>query len=127
MPYLNDCKIMGHLGRDPELSYSQTGTAICKFSVAVSRGKDKDTDWFNVVCFGKSAEIAVESLSKGSLVLALGSMQASKYNEKTYWTLVANRVYALGKNINSGQRSQGAADWSDVGAEIGGDDDDIPF
>jgi len=112
MPYMNDCKIMGHAGRDTELTYSQAGVAICKFSVAVSRGKDKETDWFNVTCFNKTAEFAAEDIRKGSLVLCSGQMQSHKYQNKRYWSFIANRVYVLNKHKST------LNGWSDLGQEF---------
>ncbi len=101
MPYFNDCQILGHAGKDPSLEYLQSGQALCKFSVAVSRGKEKPTDWFNIVAFGKTAEIAAEQVKKGSIVLIKGAMQSNKYEEKTYWNLMANRIYVFAKNESS--------------------------
>lgn len=126
MPYMNDCQILGHAGRDAELSYLQSGKAICKFSVAVSRGRDKPTDWFNVVCFDKTAEIAAEQIKKGTTVLAKGQMQSNKHEEKTYWSLLANRVYAFAKGYS--KPASPPADWSNLGQELDlGDSEDVPF
>ena len=65
--------LIGNLGRDPEVKYSQQGTAIAQFSVATTeRWKDKDgipqehTEWFGVKAFNRLAEIAGEHLHKGS-------------------------------------------------------------
>ena len=65
--------LIGNLGRDPEVKYSQQGTAIAQFSVATTeRWKDKDgelqehTEWFAVKAFGRRAEIVGEHLYKGS-------------------------------------------------------------
>ena len=65
--------LIGNLGRDPEVKYSQQGTAIAQFSVATTeRWKDKDgepqehTEWFAVKAFNRLAEIAGEHLHKGS-------------------------------------------------------------
>jgi len=131
MPYLNDCKIMGHAGREAELSYSQNGVAICKFSIAVSRGKDKETDWFNVTCFNKTAEIAAENVQKGSLVLCSGSMQSNKYQEKTYWNFIANRIYNLDRKGEGQSKSKADDEWGKIGKEIdlsdGDDSEVIPF
>lgn len=126
MPYMNETTILGHAGREPELSYLQSGQAICKFSVAVSRGKDKPTDWFNVVAFGKTGEIAAEQIKKGIVVLVKGQMQSNKYEEKMYWNLIANRIYTFTKPET--KPSSPPADWSNLGQEIDlGDSEEIPF
>jgi single stranded DNA-binding protein len=71
--------LIGYLGRDPEVKYSQQGTAIAQFSVATTeRWKDKDgeqqehTEWFAVKTFGRRAEIVGEHLHKGSRVYLEG-------------------------------------------------------
>ena len=71
--------LIGYLGRDPEVKYSQQGTAIAQFSVATTeRWKDKDgepqehTEWFAVKAFNRLAEIAGEHLHEGSHILCGG-------------------------------------------------------
>jgi single-strand DNA-binding protein len=65
--------LIGNLGRDPDVKYSQQGTAIAQFSVATTeRWKDKGgepqehTEWFAVKAFGRRAEVVGENLHKGS-------------------------------------------------------------
>src|SRR5271157_5137895 len=67
--------LIGNLGRDPEVKYSQQGTAVAQFSVAtMERWKDKQgglqehTEWFAVKAFNRLAEIAGEHLQKGARV-----------------------------------------------------------
>jgi single-strand DNA-binding protein len=79
--------VVGNLGKDPEIRYGQSGGAIGKFSVAVSeRVKDGDnwkdhTEWFNVVCFGKTAENAGQYLAKGRKVLVEGRIRQRTYQK----------------------------------------------
>ena len=87
---LNKIQFIGHLGRDAELRYLPSGTAVCNFSVASSeRWKDKETgeqvertEWLRCNAFDKLAEICGEWLKKGSLVFVEGSLQTRKYNDK---------------------------------------------
>ena len=65
MPSINKHIIIGHLGRDPELKYTQSGKAVANFSVATtekwtdqSGQKQEDTQWHRIVMWGKIAEIA---------------------------------------------------------------------
>jgi len=81
--------LIGNLGRDPEVKYSQQGTAIAQFSVATSeRWKDKDgelqehTEWFAVKTFGRRAEIAGEHLHKGSRVYLEGRKRTESWDDK---------------------------------------------
>jgi single-strand DNA-binding protein len=71
--------LIGNLGRDPEVKYSQQGTAIAQFSVATTeRWKDKGgelqehTEWFAVKAFGRRAEVVGEHLHKGSRIYVEG-------------------------------------------------------
>ena len=81
--------LIGNLGRDPELKYSQQGTAIAQFSVATTeRWKDKSgelqehTEWFAVESFGRRAEIVGESLHKGSRVCLEGRKRTESWDDK---------------------------------------------
>jgi len=104
------CIIAGNLGRDPELRYTASGTAVCNFSVAASHGfGDKQkTEWFNVVAWGKTAEACSSYLSKGSPALVEGHIETRTWDKdgvKQYKTeLVAERVQFLGSK-SEGQQS----------------------
>ena len=81
--------LIGYLGRDPEVKYSQQGTAIAQFSVATSeRWKDRDgelqehTEWFAVKAFGRRAEIVGEHLHKGSRVYLEGRKRTESWDDK---------------------------------------------
>jgi len=81
--------LIGYLGRDPEVKYSQQGTAIAQFSVATTeRWKDKDgklqehTEWFAVKTFGRRAEVAGENLHKGSRVYLEGRKRTESWDDK---------------------------------------------
>ena len=102
---MNSVHIIGRLTKDPQISYiSDTQTAVARFSVAISRGKDKDgndkgADFPNVVVFGKQAENCERYLSKGKLVGIEGRLQTGSYEKdgrKVYTTdVIANRVEFL--------------------------------
>ena len=81
--------LIGNLGRDPEVKYSQQGTAIAQFSVATTeRWKDKGgelqehTEWFAVKTFGRRAEIVGENLHKGSRVYLEGRKRTESWDDK---------------------------------------------
>ena len=79
---INKVMLIGNLGRDPETRYAQNGSAVTRFSIATSESwKDRTsgeqqerTEWHNVVCFARLAEIAGEYLRKGSKVYIEGSL-----------------------------------------------------
>ena len=108
MASVNKAIIIGALGRDPEVRYTQSGDAICNISVATSESwKDKNgekqerTEWHRVSMFGKLAEIAGEYLKKGASVYLEGKLQTRKWTDKDgaekYTTeIIADRMQMLG-------------------------------
>ena len=78
---MNNITVIGNVGRDPELRYANSGTAVLKFSVADTIGKDdnKKTTWHDITVFGEMAENVGSALSKGQRVIIMGKLQKSKY------------------------------------------------
>ena len=83
---MNKILLIGNLGKDPEVRYTQEGNAVAHFSLGVRRSYGKDgnyvTDWFNCVCFGKRAEVVEKHLRKGSKIGVTGEMQNNNYTNK---------------------------------------------
>lgn len=118
---INKVILVGNLGNDPEVRYSQSGSAITTISVATSESwKDKNgeqqerTEWHRVKFFGRLAEIAGEYLKKGRQVYIEGSLRTEKYTDKSgvekYATdIIANEMQMLGgtPGEGGGQRSGG--------------------
>lgn len=142
---VNKVILVGSLGNDPDVKYTQGGSCITRISLATnSQWKDKEgnkqerTDWHRVVFFGKLAEIAGEYLRKGSSVYVEGSLKYDKYTgqdgvEKYSTDIVANELQMLGSkhdvehmNTNSSRpnRSESAATAS---SDSQFNDDDLPF
>lgn len=138
----NTITIVGNLGRDPELRYTSSGTAVCQFSVAsndrIKKGGDweKHTTWFRVTCFGRQAENVHQYLQKGRQVFVQGTLRIeewmSRENEKRWTAEVrADKVQFLGKADDSearerSERTDRDDDRSpDQSNEIV--DEDIPF
>jgi len=88
----------GRLGKEPDLRFTPEGTANCKFSIAVNGYNDR-VDWFNVTCWGKTAENVNQYLQKGSRVLVEGEMRNDKYEKdgqmRDWWHINAQRVLFL--------------------------------
>ena len=105
---VNKVILVGSLGNDPDVKYTQGGSCITRISLATnSQWKDKEgnkqerTDWHRVVFFGKLAEIAGEYLRKGASVYVEGSLKYDKYTgtdgvEKYSTDIVANEMQMLG-------------------------------
>lgn len=81
---MNTITVIGNVGKDPELRFTQGGKAVAKFTVATTRGKDekKETTWHNVVVFDEQAENVCEQVKKGSRVLVQGRLSKDDYKDK---------------------------------------------
>ncbi len=130
---INKVILIGNLGRDPETRYAQGGSAVTNFSVATSDSwKDKSTgeqqertEWHNVVCFARLAEIAGEYLKKGSKVYIEGSLRTSSWEkdgEKKYRTEVMCRDLQMldGRSGGQGGGMGGGQQNYDSGFQGGG-------
>ncbi len=121
--YLNKAMIYGNLTRDPELKSLPSGMQVCSFSIATNRVyKDRDgkraeqTDYHNVVVFGRQAETSAQYLKKGASAYVEGRLQTrswEKDGEKQYRTeIVADRVQfgpRTGGNGGTAAPQEGAA------------------
>ena len=85
---MSSSTIVGRIGRDPELRFSNSGVATCRFPVAVGRSKkvngewEETTVWHDVTCFKDNAEHAAESLTKGDEIIAEGYIEEVRTFEK---------------------------------------------
>jgi single-strand DNA-binding protein len=112
---VNKVILLGRLGKDPEVKYTPSGTAVAKFSLATSdRFKDKDgnwqdrTEWHNLTAWARTAEIVGEYLKKGSQVYVEGSLRTHSWDDKQ----TGQKKYMTEVNINElvmlGGKSDGA-------------------
>jgi single-strand DNA-binding protein len=133
---LNKVTLIGNLGKDPELKYTNSGVAVATFSLATSDSwKDQEgnmqerTEWHNIVAWRKLAEICGQYLKKGSQVYIEGKIQTRSYEKdgvKKYMTeIIADQLLMLG----GGGRQQ--ADSSEAPmpeqAPMPSKDEDLPF
>ncbi len=148
--YVNKVFLYGNLGRDPELRALPSGAQVASFSIATTRTyKDKDgnkqeqTDWHNIVLFGRQAEVASQYLKKGRPVFVEGRLQTRSWEDKDgkkqYRTEVVVDRFQFGPSAAPGGAPKGgegeqAADPSPAssgsGIEYPEEDinpDDIPF
>ena len=140
---MNSGSLIGRLTKDPDVRYgAESQMAVARFSIAIDRGKDKNgqsrgTDFPNIVCFGKTAELVERYVSKGRLVGIQGRVQTGKYEKdgRTIYTtdILADRVEFLdwgdkNENDTDRQSSGGNKSFSDIPEGFGTlTDDDIPF
>lgn len=146
MSSLNKAMIIGRLGQDPDVRYTQSNTAVANLSIATSeRYKDKQgewkerTEWHRVVAWGRLAEICQEYLNKGSQVYIEGPIQTRKWEDKEGQTRYTTEIKALtmtmldSKGEGGGDvpkkpdSSQPVSSSVDLNEDFEDIDDDLPF
>jgi len=130
---MNKSILMGRLTKDPELRRTNSGTAVCGFTLAVNRfakaGEKPETDFIDIVAWGKTAEFVSKYFAKGQQVAVVGRIQTRTYedrqgNKRKAVEVVADEVhFADSKREKSTQAADPfAGDFTDAGP-----DDDLPF
>src|SRR5438552_9438401 len=123
---MNKIMLIGNLGKDPEMNYTPSGTAVTRFSLAVNRisktstgERREETEWFNVTAWNKLAETCNTYLHKGIKVYIEGRLTQRKYTDKngierTAIDVIANEMEILTpKSAQSGSSDQFLAGHSD--------------
>jgi single-strand DNA-binding protein len=135
MASVNKVILIGNLGRDPELRFTQDGRGVANFTLATNerwsdkQGNDQErTEWHRIVVWGKQAETCAQYLQKGRSVYVEGRLQTRDWEDKEghkrqTTEVVAQRVQFLGGRGNGGPRGDTP---SPPGSE-GQGGDDIPF
>lgn len=133
----NKVILIGRLTKDPDLRYTQSGVAVSRFSVAVSRPYtnqqgERETDFIDVVAWNKLAETCGNYLRKGRLVAVEGSLQSRSYEtqdgqKRRVWEVVARDVRFLDRSGDEPHAPSGGE--PDAGEGDPGFDDmaDVPF
>ena len=134
---MNKVILVGNLTRDPELSETPSGVAVCKFSIAVNRPHansdgERQTDFFNIVVWRGQGENAAKYLKKGSKVGIVGSLQNRSYEDKDGVKRSVTEVIASEVEFLSPKDSDGEAQVSTVRRErptleTVDDDGKLPF
>jgi len=125
MASVNKVIIVGNLGRDPEVRYTPSGSAVCNVSVATTRNwKNKDsgermeeTEWHRVVFFDRMAEVAGEYLKKGRSVYVEGRLKTRKWQDKEGKDQYTTEIMATDMQMLGGREGMGgSAGGEDEGA-----------
>ena len=145
MASLNKVMIIGHLGADPEMRYTPSGTAVANFNVACNWSRpnretgerQEETEWVRVVLWDRLAEIASQYLQKGRQVYIEGRLRTNEWQDRDgnrRWTteVVAREMLMLGGRGGDGGGyggGGGGGNWQGGGPSAGGpvDADDLPF
>ena len=134
---MNKCILIGNLTRDPELTTTSNGVAVCRFSIAVSRrfanaDGERETDFLNIVVWRNIGENCHKLLKKGSKVAIVGNIQSRSYDAtdgtKRYVTeVVAEEVEFLSTKNQDEQSVKTESKSEDVAKLQPIDDDGLPF
>ncbi len=145
MSSLNKAMIIGRLGQDPEVRYTQSNTAVATLNVATNeRFKDRNgelqerTEWHRVVAWGRTAEICQEYLKKGSQVYIEGPIQTREWEDKEGQKRYTTEIKALTLTMLDSRAGSGGGMQQDSGNSKAGStvdiddsfddmDDDLPF
>ncbi len=144
MASLNKVMLIGNVGQDPELRYTPDGNPVANFSIAVNRRRrvgeeyKDETEWFNIVCFSRTAENVNQYLTKGQKVYVEGRFQSSEYvgqdgNQRKSFEVIANEVTFLStrseaesanqNNLQSNEKAETIATETETEEE----DKDLPW
>ena len=135
---MNKVILVGNLTRDPELSETPSGVAVCRFSVAVSRDYanaegTRDVDFFNITVWRGRAENCGKYLKKGNKVAVVGSLQTRSYEDKdgikrNVTDIVANEVEFLTPKGSQGEDDAPVVSVKRERPELEAiDDNQLPF
>ncbi len=144
---LNRVQLLARVGQDPEIRYTQSGSAILNMSVATNRTwkqdgeKRQQTNWHRIVIFGKLAETMGDMINKGTRCFIEGSLETRKWDRDGtthYTTEVIIRPYEGGVTLLSGFEARSSGGSGDSGRQSGSQepaydpnkdvfDDTIPF
>jgi single-strand DNA-binding protein len=137
---LNKVMLIGHLGKDPEMSYTPSGVAVCKFSLATDesyKGEDgnkvEKVEWHNIVAWRKLGEICSTYLKKGSKIYAEGKIQTDTYEKdgkKNYFTKIVISDMSMLDYKGGGKSSEMATEpngEAEMVSDKGKDEGDLPF
>ena len=133
MAGLNRLTIVGNVGRDPEMRYTQAGVAVCSFSVAVTErwgqgeARQEKTTWFRCSAWNKQAELANTLVKKGQQILVEGSIEASAYTDKSGAAAASLEVRVTNFQLLGRKEDNGAGASDDAGNGGGSNVDEIPF
>lgn len=153
---MNKVFLIGNLTKDPEMRSTQSGVAVCNFSIAVNRRfrnpqtGQQETDFLNIIAWRQLAELCSKYLAKGRKVAVAGSIQTRTYEAKdgskrTAWDIVADEVEFLtpqnqqsgtpsapGTYTTAASKDSGATYAPQTHNDFGGgftqvDDEELPF
>jgi single-strand DNA-binding protein len=136
VPSFNQVTLVGHLTRDVEVRFLQSGTAVCELSMAINEKYKKDGEsieevvFVEVTCWGRTAEVAGEYLSKGAPVLIAGRLKYEQWEKdgqkRSKLKVVAEKLQMLGQRQRS-EDSQERQERPQEQSQVPPSNEEIPF
>lgn len=139
MASVNKVVLVGNVGKDPEIRFTQGGEAIANFSLATSENwtdksgqKQEKTEWHRVEVFGKAAQVVRDYVTKGKPLYVEGSIHYDEYTDKAGVKRNTTKVRVSGfggRLVLLGSKSEGARPQAngDSGEPFQATDEDVPF
>ena len=131
---LNKGILMGRLTRDPELRHTQSGTAVCSFTLAIDRDRkdangEKQTDFIDCVAWNKQAEFVAQWFSKGMMAIVVGRIQSRKWQDQNgnNRTVIEINCEDVSFGETKKNRENSGRQTSDFIPTDEADDDEPPF
>lgn len=138
MASLNKIQIIGNVGRDPEVRFTQSGDPVANFSIAATekwngkQGPEERTEWFNCVAFGKTATVVKEYVSKGRQLYVEGKLQTEEYTDRDgakrkSTKVIASSILFLGSRGEKARTDEQETVTQEQKSDFVPSDDDVPF
>lgn len=139
MTSFNNCTFTGHVGRDPDAKYFETGSSVAEFTIAISypkrkNGEEKPALWLSVKVWGKQVETVTNYVKKGTQIIVQGELEQETWEkdgvQKSKLVLNCRNFQLLGQPSAGGgksgdSKSSGTAKSKPAQPPV--DEDDIPF
>src|SRR5258708_24065082 len=123
---LNRVMLLGNLGADPELRFTQSGSAVLNMRLATTESyldrnkvRQERTDWHNIVLWGKRGEALAKFLAKGSTIFVEGGLRTSSYDDKDGAKRYKTEVHATNIILAGSRRGGGGGEMGDPGGGSG--------
>jgi single-strand DNA-binding protein len=119
---LNRVMLLGNLGADPELRYTQGGQAVLNMRLATTESyldrnkvRQERTDWHNIVLWGKRGEALAKFLTKGSTIFVEGGLRTSSYDDKEGNKRYKTEIHATNIILAGSRGGRGGGDFAESG------------
>lgn len=112
---MNVVVLMGRLGQKPEVRYTQNGTAVANYSIAVPRiDKENTVDWFDCVAWGKAAEFAEKYMEQGRRFAIVGRLQNEDWTDKDGNKRRSTKIIVVRQRFADGRPAGTSSEWEEA-------------